>query len=143
MVGLNRIVITYVVITRVIHVEILDIILTKLVCSVFCPSSILFFWTHLLYSLNVLFPIFNISASSSLKIGISLSSSSLLLTMKQSLDWFSYDPCLGEICFRQFGMGPLASGRRPCDIVRVLFRNTKSRVRNFERLARRNYTDYN
>ena len=40
-------------------------------------------------------------------------------------------------------MGPAFSGRRLCDINRVLFRISKSRVKNWEVLARRKYTDYN
>ena len=38
-------------------------------------------------------------------------------------------------------MGPAASGRGLCDIDRVLFRVTKSRVKKWEVLAQRKYTD--
>ena len=42
-----------------------------------------------------------------------------------------------------FRMGPAAKGRGLCDIDRVLFGLTKSRVKKCEVLVRRKYTDYN
>ena len=43
--------------------------------------------------------------------------------------------------FSAFRIGPAASGHGLCDIDRVLFRVTKSRVKNWQVLVRRKYTD--
>jgi len=51
------------------------------------------------------------------------------------------DQIRGDSMISAFRMGTVASGRGLFDIDRVLFRVAKSRVKNWEVLARRKYTN--
>ena len=71
-------------------------------------------------------------------VGVSLSEKPILAVILLTI---VYCIVRRDSIFSAFGMGPAASGRRVCDIDRVLFRGTKSLVRELGILSRRKFTN--